>query len=140
MYKKTGYNRKGGGVKAMILGEMIKELREDRNYTQKEFAEILNITTGCLSKYETGRTQPPIDMLIKIADTLNVTIDYLVGRNIGTVDYNMLKKHYIKSVSGFEVLNDIYSLDPRRRKLLVDVLSDFKKCTNYDKMYEKTKQ
>lgn len=128
-----------GGVAVMIIGEMIKELREEKNYTQKEFAEILNITTGCLSKYETGRTQPSIDMLIKIADTLNVTIDYLVGRCVGTVDYNMLKRNYVKSVSGFEVLNDLYSLDPRRRKLLVDVLHDFKKCTIYDKMYEKNK-
>lgn len=62
---------------------MIKRLKESRlecEYTQKEMAAFLNITQQTYSDYETGRTNPDIDTLTKIADVLNVTIDYLLGR------------------------------------------------------------
>lgn len=57
----------------MIIGEIIVELRKDKNYTQKELAGFLNISPGCLSKYENGTTQPPLEMLIQICDVLNVS-------------------------------------------------------------------
>ena len=81
----------------MIVGEMIRDLREDRNYTQKEFAQMLNITPGCLSKYETGRSQPSLQLLIQIADKLDVSIDYLIGRDGCKVEYNALKKRLHKA-------------------------------------------
>lgn len=62
---------------------MIKRLRESRTeseYTQKQMASFLRITQQTYSDYETGRTNPDIDTLIKIADILNVSVDYLVGR------------------------------------------------------------
>ncbi len=62
---------------------MIKKLKESRlecEYTQKEMAAFLNITQQTYSDYETGRTNPDIDTLTKIADVLNVAIDYLLGR------------------------------------------------------------
>ena len=121
----------------MLLGEMIRELRESQNYTQKEFADLLNISKGCLSKYETGRTQPSIETLIKMADTLNVTLDYLVGRNACSIDYNVLKKPYIKPISGFAIINDMMVLDQKRRKVLFDLLQDLKHCTEYDRLYSK---
>lgn len=63
---------------------MIKRLKETRlecEYTQKEMATFLNITQQTYSDYETGRTNPDIDTLLKIADRLSVTIDYLLGRS-----------------------------------------------------------
>ena len=62
----------------MIIGEIIADLRKDKNYTQKELARLLNISAGCLSKYENGTTQPPLEMLIQISDALNVSTDYLL--------------------------------------------------------------
>lgn len=55
-------------------------LRTINNLTQKELADILNIERSTLSSYETGRRYPTISVLIRIADTFNVSIDYLLGR------------------------------------------------------------
>ena len=58
----------------------IKDLREDSNFTQKEVAEHLHIKQNTYSQYENGQRQIPLDILIKLADFYNVTLDYLVGR------------------------------------------------------------
>ncbi|MDY6367573.1 MAG: helix-turn-helix transcriptional regulator [Clostridia bacterium] len=59
----------------------LKEIREELNISQKELAEKLKVSPTNVYNYENGRTEPSIDMLIKIADLLNVSIDYLVGRS-----------------------------------------------------------
>lgn len=55
-------------------------LRTTNDLTQKELADILNIERSTLSSYETGRRYPTISVLIRIADTFNVSVDYLLGR------------------------------------------------------------
>lgn len=55
-------------------------LRTINDLTQKELADILNIERSTLSSYETGRRYPTISVLIRIADTFNVSVDYLLGR------------------------------------------------------------
>lgn len=62
------------------LHNVLKELRQKENKTQKEIAEDLNITQRTYSNYETGKREPSIDMLINIADYYNTSIDILVGR------------------------------------------------------------
>lgn len=65
----------------MVLSyERIKNLREDADLTQMQLAKKLNITQMALSHYETGRRGIPIDILIKIADYFNCSIDYLLKR------------------------------------------------------------
>ena len=60
--------------------ENIRNLREDADKTQTEIAEYLNIKQTTYSKYELGKIIVPIEMLIKIADYYDVSLDYLVGR------------------------------------------------------------
>ena len=60
--------------------ENIRNLREDADKTQTEIAEYLNIKQTTYSKYELGKINVPIEMLIKIADYYGVSLDYLVGR------------------------------------------------------------
>ncbi len=64
-----------------IIAERIKELRYRDKLTQQMVAEDLNIARSTYGCYETGRNQPDIDMLVKIANYYNVPLDYLVGRN-----------------------------------------------------------
>ena len=61
--------------------ERIRELREDNDFNQEKLAEVLGIRQTTYSKYELGRINIPIDMLIKIADFYGVSLDYLVGLN-----------------------------------------------------------
>lgn len=55
----------------------LKELRIEKNYSQREIAHELGIIQTTYGNYETGKTQPTIEMLIKIANYFNVTLDYL---------------------------------------------------------------
>ena len=60
--------------------ENIRSLRVDNGYTQKQIGEYLGISQNTYSQYEIGVLNYPIDVLIKLADLYNVSIDYLVGR------------------------------------------------------------
>lgn len=58
----------------------LRNLREDYNLTQRELAEILNCSQRVYSNYERGDLDIPTEILIKLADYYNTSIDYLVGR------------------------------------------------------------
>ena len=58
----------------------LKELRQKHNLSQKEFAEILNVSTGTVGNWEVGLREPDFKMLVKIADIFNVPCDYLLNR------------------------------------------------------------
>jgi len=58
----------------------LEDLREERKWTQKAVASELHISQRAYSHYENGTRSMPIDILIKIADLYNVSIDYIVGR------------------------------------------------------------
>lgn len=58
----------------------LKDLREDRDFTQKEIAELLHIKQNTYSQYENRHREIPLDMIIKLADFYNVSIDYLLSQ------------------------------------------------------------
>ena len=60
--------------------ENIRSLRIDKGLTQKQIGEYLGISQNTYSQYEIGVLKYPVDVLIKLADFYNVSIDYLVGR------------------------------------------------------------
>lgn len=60
--------------------QRIQDLRIDSDMSQKKLGEILHISQRSYSHYETGSRNIPIEMLIRLADYYDTTIDYLVGR------------------------------------------------------------
>lgn len=56
----------------------LKDMREDRDITQKEIAELLHIKQNTYSQYETGQRQLPVDTLIKLALFFNTSTDYIL--------------------------------------------------------------
>ncbi len=60
--------------------ENLRIIREKRNINQLKIAVDLGISQESISKYETGKAMPSKDILIKLADYLNCSIDYLLGR------------------------------------------------------------
>lgn len=64
-----------------MVFENIRNLREDNDKVQVELAEYLNVKQTTYSKYELGKINVPVEVLIKLADYYDVTIDYLVGRS-----------------------------------------------------------
>lgn len=57
-----------------------KEIRIKRNITQVDLAKKIDVKQETISAYESGKALPSADALIKIADYLNTSTDYLLGR------------------------------------------------------------
>lgn len=64
----------------MNLGERLKRVREEKGLAQNFVAKKLGIANTTLSGYENNDRKPDPDMLKKLADFLNVSTDYLLGR------------------------------------------------------------
>ena len=58
----------------------IQDLRTDADLSQRQLSEILHISQRSYSHYETGSRNIPIEMLIRLANYYDISIDYLVGR------------------------------------------------------------
>ncbi|MBP3654377.1 MAG: helix-turn-helix transcriptional regulator [Oscillospiraceae bacterium] len=58
----------------------IRDLREDRDLRQRELAEYLKCSQVAYSAYEIGKRNIPTEVLIKLADFYDTSVDYLIGR------------------------------------------------------------
>ena len=58
----------------------LKDLREDADISQDKLAKILHIPQRAYSHYEKGDREIPFDVLIKLADFYNVSLDYIAER------------------------------------------------------------
>ena len=63
----------------IILGERLKELREERGLTQRQLAEQLGINSVTYLHYEKEQREPPLALLADFAKFYNVSVDYLLG-------------------------------------------------------------
>lgn len=60
----------------------IKQLREENKITQEELAKRLNLTSkGIVSMYEKGDRKPSLEILVKLSEIFNCSIDYLLGKS-----------------------------------------------------------
>jgi transcriptional regulator with XRE-family HTH domain len=73
-----------------LFSERLKELRESNSMTQIDLAELLNVSRQSVGGYENNTTEPPTDIVVKIADIFNVTCDYLLGRTNDKYNLNLL--------------------------------------------------
>ena len=63
----------------MKFSDRLKELREEKGLTQKEFATILNINRATVAGYESQGKEPNFDRLKEFATFFDVSVDHLVG-------------------------------------------------------------
>jgi transcriptional regulator with XRE-family HTH domain len=63
-----------------LLYQRIRELREDKDLTQTQMGEILSCSQRVYSNYERGDLDIPTEILIKLADFHNVSVDYILNR------------------------------------------------------------
>lgn len=66
-------------MKQKTMYRRIRDLREDRDLTQREMGEILNCSQRVYSNYERGDLDIPTDILIKLAKFHNTSTDYILG-------------------------------------------------------------
>lgn len=63
-----------------MLYQRIRELREDHDLTQVQMGKILSCSRRVYSNYERGELDIPTEILIKLADFYEVSVDYLLNR------------------------------------------------------------
>ena len=63
-----------------MLYPRLRDCREDKDLTQRELAEMLNVDQRVYSNYETGKREIPAHLLVKLAEIYQTSTDYLLGR------------------------------------------------------------
>lgn len=92
----------------MSLEEKLKTLRKQHNFSQQEFADMLHVSRQAVSRWETGRAEPDIEMLKKISQLYKITIDDLINdekENIVKADTLPDEIHYSEYWEYLESLN-----------------------------------
>ena len=75
----------------MKIGKQIAFYRKKMNLTQEELADQLGISNQAVSNWETEQNNPDEDVLIKVADIFNVTLDELFDRKVSVFHGKMMK-------------------------------------------------
>lgn len=65
----------------MIFNKRLRQMRMERNYTQQNMADFLNVALRSYQCYESGTRNPSLELLVRIGDVLEVSTDYLLGRD-----------------------------------------------------------
>ena len=68
------------GISAVEFRVRLREVRMERRKTQRETAELLGMNLRSYQLYEQGKVEPSLKKLVALADFLDVTTDYLLGR------------------------------------------------------------
>lgn len=63
----------------MKIGDIIRALREDKDLSQTQIAEILNTSQTVYSRYERNERDLPIEVLVKLANFYKISADYILG-------------------------------------------------------------
>ncbi len=99
----------GAASASMGFGDRIKALRAGKGLTQVELAERLGTKQSTLRMWELGKAQPNFQTLLKLSDTLGVSVDFIVGKSSSSESaYPAMKKEYALGVisKGFDALEE----------------------------------
>ena len=66
----------------LTLSENIRSFRKQRKLTQEKLAEALGVTVGAVYKWESGLSQPELNMIVEIADFFDISVDVLLGYRV----------------------------------------------------------
>ena len=101
-----------------VFGKRLKELRKANGYTIEQFAEAVGISKSTVGYYENNNRMPDIEILSRIADVLNVSADYLIGKTKTVCDFTGLSDtaaEYLaelvknKRIDRIAVINHLFS-------------------------------
>lgn len=122
----------------MTIGEKIKEIRKEKNMTQKELAQRLNVSQANLAQYENGRRNPKLATVQKIADALEVAVsrlltqEYVRQANITQKDIENWQSSYTSAYVR-EINNLLKLLNTKGQSKILEYTLDLTKIPEYRK-------
>lgn len=93
----------------MNIGNKITELRKQKNLSQTDFAKTVGVSREMIGRYERGEVMPSIEVAKKIADALDVSLDYLAGSS----------KQAAPDKKTLKLIHDIEDLEPSIKDKLI---------------------
>lgn len=107
----------------METKDILKSLRKSNGYsTMQEFCAAADISFSTYQNYESGKRVPTAEILVKLADFYNVSIDYLLGRPDAKAPADPIDKLMTVDEMEKDLLREWLSLDEASRKAFLDVL------------------
>jgi transcriptional regulator with XRE-family HTH domain len=89
------------------LGDRIKEIRKQKGWSQNELSQKAGVSYAQLSRYEIKGSQPPAEVLNKLADALDTTVDYLINGDTNEKAKSTLKDaELLQQFKAVEQMND----------------------------------
>jgi len=76
----------------MTLGEHITVLRKKKGFPQSELGKMVGTSGDIIGRYERDEVKPSIEVVIKIADALKVSVDFMIGKTSMEIDNSTLKR------------------------------------------------
>lgn len=94
----------------MKIGDRITQARKQLKWSQAELGQKVGVSREIIGRYERSEVSPSIGVAIKIADALNVSLDYMAGGNVTQFDNKTIK--LIEEIEGLtpEVKEKLYFL------------------------------
>jgi transcriptional regulator with XRE-family HTH domain len=103
----------------LSLGEKIVELRKEKGWSQDELAEKIEGGGRQISKYENNKTMPSAEVVIKLAEIFNVSVDYLLFDGIPKTP---LKYKYQELLYKIKSLENISDEDSKALVTIIDAI------------------
>lgn len=98
-----------------MIGDIINELRKDRNIPAKKLSEYLDVSVNLIYEWEHNRCEPKIDTIIRLSKFFGVSVDYLLGLED---DFGGKVAGSDSARSAVSTVDDL--LSPEERKLIAD--------------------
>lgn len=86
----------------MLFGERLTAVRKRKKISQDELAKAIGVHAPVIGRYERNEVKPSIDTATALANTLEVSLDYLVGNTDLVLDNDIIKR-----ITDIQKLNDI---------------------------------
>ena len=89
----------------MLLAQNIKQLRKEKGWSQTELANKIGSHLSHITRMETGKYNPSVDVLIKLADALEVSLDQIVNRSGGPEEIHIEDQTFAEKIKLLNTLN-----------------------------------
>jgi DNA-binding XRE family transcriptional regulator len=109
----------------MSFGKRMAQVRKEKNMSQDALAKALEATSTTIGRYERDEVKPSIDVAAKIAATLEVSVDFLVGNS----------DNFIKDKALLKRINEILKLSDKDREHVFALLDAFLRDAKAKKVY-----
>lgn len=113
----------------MIIGYRIKEARKSKGLSQQQLGDMLGVSKVSVCGYETGTRIPTLDNFVQLIEILDLTPDYILGREVSVVAENeesytvKLSKNDIEIINELKKYNELYNMLIKDSKRTIELIS-----------------